>query len=138
MPGSSSTPAKKISPIAQWIERRSSKPGVAGSNPAGTAKFKYKKAHADNSAMTEEEIWQWQCEMFIYSCYLYEKENDPVLTDPDFDTHCALLLRAYSKLPKWFTDRVPEDQLSAGTSVGLKYSEDDISGAQAWRMRTKK
>lgn len=82
--------------------------------------------------MTEEQIWDWQCKMHIYSCYLYEVQNKPILKDEDYDQHCQLLLRAYDKLPKWYTDRITKDQLQTASAMGIEYTDEDIKGAYEW------
>lgn len=82
--------------------------------------------------MTLDEIYDWQCQMFIYSCYLYEVENQPLLSDEVYDAHCQSLLRRYDQLPEWFRQRVDRERLATGTSSGLEYTVEDIMGAYKW------
>ena len=88
--------------------------------------------------MTEEAIWRWQEEMFIYSCYLYDKEDRPILSDEIFDQHCKMLSKRYDKLSEEFKSRVPKEQLDASTALGLTYTDSDIAGANAWYDRVMK
>jgi hypothetical protein len=69
--------------------------------------------------MTNEEIWDWQCKMHLWSCWLYEIDHDPALDDYGYDQLCQLLLRSYGKLPGWFTQRVTKSDLRTGTASGV-------------------
>lgn len=87
--------------------------------------------------MTKEEIWDWQCQMFVYSCYLYEMEGTAILSDEHFDQHCVMLRKSYDQLPTWFTARVPKGQLDAGTGLGLEFTAEDREGARLWWERVR-
>lgn len=82
--------------------------------------------------MTQDEIYDWECRMFIYSCYLYDVENQPLLSDELYDWSCRFLLERYDQLPEWFRQRVDKERLSTGTSSGLDYTVEDIMGAYKW------
>lgn len=82
--------------------------------------------------MTEEAIWKWQCNMYLYASYLYYEEDLSVWTDELYDQHCHFLLTKYHKLPEWFTQRVSKDDLSAGTGYALKLSDEEKLAARSW------
>lgn len=87
------------------------------------------KASKDNH--TKLWMWDWQCKVFVYSCYLYDQAT-PAICDSVFDDTVRHLLQAYDELPEWFTARVPKEQLEAGTSVGLSFSEQEKQAALDW------
>src|SRR5258708_15917946 len=84
--------------------------------------------------MTEEEIWDWQCKMHIWSCYLYEVEDQPALDDPSYDSLCQILLRRYDQLPAWYRERVTKGDLTSGSgsAVAPTLTPDEITEAR-WR-----
>lgn len=83
----------------------------------------------------EARTWEWQCLMFIYSCALYQADEECVMSDSSFDQHCQMLLRAWDRLPAWFTERVEQGNLTAGTTVGLSFTQQETDDARAWRKR---
>jgi hypothetical protein len=85
--------------------------------------------------MTEADIWDWQCKMHLWSCYLYEVEADAPLDDQGYDQLCQQLLRSYAKLPDWFTQRVTEGDLTSGSGAAIARSlaPDEIAAARWWR-----
>lgn len=85
--------------------------------------------------MTEQDIWRWQGQMFIYASYLYYVEDYSILSDEEFDQHCKFLLDHYDKLLPEFTSRVDREHLQAGTGFDLTYTKEDIIAAHAWRER---
>lgn len=83
--------------------------------------------------MSDDEIWNWQCRMYLYTSYLYYIEDTSIWPDEMFDQHCRYLLKFYHKLPDWFKSRVDEDYLKAGTGFHLHFSEDEIKKAHEYR-----
>jgi hypothetical protein len=85
--------------------------------------------------MTHEEIWDWQCKMHLWSCYLYEIEADAPLDDCGYDQLCQLLLRSYAKLPEWYTKRVTKGDLTSGSGAAIarSLSATEIGEARWWR-----
>lgn len=87
--------------------------------------------------MTPEEIWKWQQDMFIYSCYLYYELDDPILSDQVFDAHCKMLLEHYEDCTPDFKARVSREDLRTGSGFALNYTEDEIAGALKWKNRVR-
>lgn len=57
-------------------------------------------AYSDVSQqMPWEDILNWQIKMFLYSCYLYYKLDDPKLTDDHFDGIVRIMEQNYTDLP---------------------------------------
>ena len=83
------------------------------------------------------EQMRWQCEMFIYSCWLYENDYETVFSDSDYDIHCNSLLNWYDDIPAEFKDRISKDRLGAGTASGLVYLPEDEENAKAWFRRAR-
>jgi hypothetical protein len=85
--------------------------------------------------VTKEEIWDWQCKMHIWSCWLYEIDSYPAIDDYGYDQLCQLLLRNYKNLPKWFTNRVSESDLVTGTgsAIAKTLTPEEIEQAKWWR-----
>lgn len=73
--------------------------------------------------------------MHIWSCYLYEVEDKPALDDHNYDQLCQLLLRAYEKLPEWYTTRVSKGDLICGSGAAIARSLTKAERAEArwWR-----
>lgn len=82
-----------------------------------------------------ETDFDWHCWMHIWSCYLYEIESNPALTDEDYDQLCVMLLRWYPNLPDWYRDRVTEGDLSSatGAAIARTLTPDEIAQARWWR-----
>lgn len=87
--------------------------------------------------MNKEQIYRWQGQMFIYSCWLYDNEFETVFSDSEFDEFCVLLLSCYDDLPFDIQDRIPKGNLEAGTSLGLTYNTDDGIHAVQWFERVR-
>jgi hypothetical protein len=77
--------------------------------------------------------YDWHCRMFLWSAYLYEAEDNPALSDHDYDQLCICLVRWYPNLPEWFTSRVPREDLEAGTGSGVTLTPEEIAQAHWWR-----
>lgn len=82
--------------------------------------------------MTPERILEWQCQMFIYTSLLYYKHDISAWSDDLFDQHCKWLLDRYDRLPAWFTARVTEGDLRAGTGFALEYTDEEERDALWW------
>ncbi len=85
--------------------------------------------------MKEDDIWDWQCKMHMWSCFLYEIGGNAPLSDSSYDQLCQMLLRRYAKLPQWYRDRVSEGDLSTGTGSAIAWDMSDAEAAEArwWR-----
>lgn len=85
--------------------------------------------------MTEAEIWEWQCSMHLWSCYLYEVEDNAPLPDPSYDNLCRFLLQRYETLPAWYRKRVKRSELESGTGARIARTLDDAEKRKArwWR-----
>jgi hypothetical protein len=85
--------------------------------------------------MSPEEIWDWQCKMHIWSCWLYEIDASPALDDSGYDWLCRLLASNYAKLPGWFTQRVTMGDLTTGTgsAIAKTLTPEEIAAARWWR-----
>ena len=77
-------------------------------------------------------IADWQCKMFIYASALYYQKNLSVWSDEMFDDHCRILLVIWEHCPRWFKQRVTQEDLKAGTGFALKYTDDEIESALSW------
>lgn len=86
---------------------------------------------ANKDLHTQQWIAEHQSKLFIWSCYLYEI-GTPAIHDTIFDNGVKTLIAMYDELPEWFRDRVTIDQLQAGTSVGLQFSEQEKQEALDW------
>lgn len=75
--------------------------------------------------------------MFISSCALYEAHEETVLSDADFDQHCAFLLSVYDDLSPTFRERVSRENLEAGTALGLTFTEEERAAGREWRARVR-
>lgn len=85
-----------------------------------------------SDSWTEERHLKGQCEMFLYTSYLYYELDVSVWKDEMFDQHAKYLLDRYSKLPEWFTSRVLEGDLLAGTGFTLKLTNSERWSAIHW------
>ena len=85
--------------------------------------------------MTQEDIMDWQGEMFILSCWLYANNYETVFDDPMFDDHCEKLLQWYDDLSVDFQIRIDRDRLRSGTAMGLEYFPEEPEKAKAWFRR---
>lgn len=47
------------------------------------------------------------------------------LSDNTFDELSAILAKRYNKLPKWFTEKVPLENLKTGSTLGLFFHKGD-------------
>lgn len=81
--------------------------------------------------------WVWDCQMFIYASLLYYEHDLSVWPDETYDNHCHTLLNWYAKLPAWFTERVSEEDLRAGTGFALKTTPAEHTEALAWYSRVR-
>jgi hypothetical protein len=83
-------------------------------------------------------IQRWQQNMFIFSCLLYDEGYETVLDDPGFDSLTQYLLKWYDQdgTPD-FKARVSQDQLRAGTGLGLVYTDLERAAAIEWFERVK-
>lgn len=86
-------------------------------------------------AIDPEKMWNWQCEMFVYASLLYYEHDLSVWSDETYDNHCEMLLRNYHHLPAWFTERVSDEDLRAGTGFALKTTPEEHTAAFAWYAR---
>lgn len=75
--------------------------------------------------------------MFILSCALYERGEDTVLSDADFDQHCAWLLSYYDDLSPEFRARVSRENLECGTALGLTFTEQEFQEGLEWHARVR-
>ena len=72
------------------------------------------------------------CKKFVWNSYLYYAEDNPCITDGEFDKLAVHLKDSWDKLPGWFTRRVPYADLEAGTGCSLHYSDEEIEAAIAY------
>lgn len=85
--------------------------------------------------MTKEQIWDWQCLMFLYASVLYYEWDLSVWSDELFDEHCHILNTHYRHLPPWFRSRVSQDDLAAGTGFAVVVTNDERREAVEWYER---
>lgn len=84
------------------------------------------------------EIADWQAQMYVYSCWLYAHDYEPVLSDPSYDKLCQGLMYYYDDTPEEFQKRVSKDNLKDGSSIHLAaggWREEDRAGAFEWFKR---
>jgi hypothetical protein len=86
--------------------------------------------HSDR--WSEEKVLKSQCEMFLWTSYLYYELDVSVWRDDTFDHHCKYLLDRYDRLPDWFTARVTRSDLEAGTGYAVAFTNDERFQAVAW------
>lgn len=75
----------------------------------------------------EPKDWNALCEKFLIGCISYTHFDGSYMPDAVFDVLSKELHDDYTSLPQWFRDRVPLTNLSAGTALGLEYTEEEIT-----------
>lgn len=60
------------------------------------------------------------CKLYVKAGLAYEAGEDYVVTDETYDALSQILLKRYNKLPKWFRNKISEDELSTGSAAGFK------------------
>lgn len=90
------------------------------------------------SQSARKEIASWQAEMYVYSCWLYAHDFEPVLSDPHYDCVVKNVDYYYADTPEEFQKRVPREHLRDGSSIHLAASGwkvEDRVGAFEWFKR---
>ena len=87
--------------------------------------------------MIYEENHNMLIPFYLMSSYAYYKEDDPILSDGEYDTVCVLLDEHWDKVDhshKWCIDR---DHLKAGTGYALEYPDRVKYATKHYRQKTK-
>ena len=80
-----------------------------------------------------EDIFQWQVDMFLYSCYLYYVLDKPKLPDSDFDSIVRLLEDHYDELPERIKILCPERKIKpVAYMVPSIMTSEEIFEAMEW------
>lgn len=59
------------------------------------------------------------CRLYVKAGLAYEAGEDYVVTDDTYDALSQILLERYDKLPKWFRNKISEEDLSTGSAAGF-------------------
>lgn len=60
------------------------------------------------------------CRLYVKAGLAYEAGEDYVITDETYDGLSQILLKRYEKLPKWFKNKISEEELSSGSAAGFQ------------------
>ena len=61
--------------------------------------------------------WSDKCKYYVKAGLAYERGETPLMTDTGYDEWARMLLYNYNKLPKWFTEKVSEEDLETASAA---------------------
>lgn len=59
-----------------------------------------------------------KCSLYVKAGISYEN-GETIISDETYDILSTQLLKNYSKLPKWFRNKISEDDLRTGSAAGF-------------------
>ncbi len=59
------------------------------------------------------------CKLYVKAGLAYEAGEDYVVSDETYDQLSQILLSRYSKLPKWFRNKISEAELETGSAANF-------------------
>ena len=74
---------------------------------------------------------------YLMCAYAYYEEDEPLITDMQFDMLAKYILQNYDEIQHFHKDLVTKDDLEAGTYLG-KYPERVKGAVRSWRKLRKK